>query len=70
MRIAGGTPYPLDRTEYFATYREVNKERINKKALEKFKCECGGKYCYITRCRHLRSKKHIKFITSPSPFNP
>tara|TARA_R110000772_G_scaffold2887_4_gene10633 strand:- start:4828 stop:5367 length:540 start_codon:yes stop_codon:yes gene_type:complete len=41
-------------------YREENKEKIN----EKFNCECGGKFTRSHKSTHLKSKKHIKFIST------
>ena len=40
-------------------YYHKNKERIN----EKFNCECGGKYQYNSKARHLKSKKHQAFVS-------
>ena len=39
-------------------YRENNQDRIN----EKFTCECGGKYIYSNKARHLKSKKHLNYV--------
>ena len=39
-------------------YREKNKEPTN--------CECGGKYTYCNKTRHLKTKKHQAFIL-PTP---
>ena len=41
-------------------YREENRDTRN----EKFNCECGGKFTYQNKARHLKSKKHIKFIST------
>ena len=41
-------------------YRENNQDRIN----EKFTCECGGKYVYSNKARHLKSKKHLNYVSS------
>ena len=38
-------------------YRAKNLEKIN----EKFNCECGGRFTYEKKARHLKSKMHIKF---------
>jgi hypothetical protein len=51
-------------------YYQNNKAIINKKAKEKNKdklnekinCQCGGKYIKQNISRHLKTKKHIKFI--------
>jgi hypothetical protein len=52
--------------EYQKQYRIDNKERakqynkeINK---QKFNCPCGGKYKYFDKSRHLKSKKHQKYL--------
>ena len=39
-------------------YRDENKEHIN----EKFNCDCGGKYTTINKKKHLRTKKHQKYL--------
>lgn len=41
-------------------YREKHKERIT----EKFNCDCGGKFTYCHRARHLRTKLHCSFLAS------
>lgn len=38
-------------------YREENSESIK----EKFTCECGGKYTWQHKARHMNSEKHKKF---------
>tara|TARA_R110000796_G_scaffold17253_2_gene53298 strand:+ start:107 stop:712 length:606 start_codon:yes stop_codon:yes gene_type:complete len=44
--------------EYIKEYKELNKDALN----EKFICECGGKYTHRNISRHLKTKKHMKFI--------
>tara|TARA_R110002012_G_scaffold311425_1_gene520926 strand:+ start:137 stop:634 length:498 start_codon:yes stop_codon:yes gene_type:complete len=50
-----------------------NKDRINEKHKqfykdnkdkfsEKFNCDCGGKYTHNHKFRHLKSKKHLKYM--------
>lgn len=39
-------------------YNEENKEKL----LEKFNCPCGGKYQYISKVRHNKTKKHIAYL--------
>ena len=39
-------------------YREQNRDKIN----ETFNCECGGKYTYTHKARHLKTKKHQNYI--------
>jgi len=59
--------------EYFREWREENKDKIKKqskewreknkeKLSEKFNCDCGGSYSVKNKARHLKTKKHIKFI--------
>jgi len=42
--------------EYRKNYYQNNKEKFN--------CECGGKYTKVNKKRHLKTKKHLKFITN------
>ena len=44
--------------EYNKQYYQDNKEIYN----EKIECGCGGIYTYYHKLRHLRSKKHRKFV--------
>jgi hypothetical protein len=37
---------------------EINKEKINELKMEKFTCECGGKYARRHLSTHLKTKKH------------
>ena len=46
--------------QYEKEYREKNKEKILERRNQKCKCECGGKYTYSSKARHLKSKKHQK----------
>ena len=45
-------------------YRKNNKDLVNKwtsdyrKTKEKILCECGGKYDYQNKARHIKTKKH------------
>lgn len=56
--------------EYKATHKEETKE-YNKQYYEKNKdrlteikqCECGGRYSYYTKSKHLKTKRHIKHTT-------
>ena len=68
--IAGRTKEECNKIHYQANkekiseqkkiYRELNKEKLN----EPFDCECGGKYTYNHKSRHIKSKKHQAFILS------
>ena len=42
----------------YKEYRDKNED----KRYEKFTCPCGGKYCYSSRSRHLKTKKHLKYL--------
>jgi hypothetical protein len=47
--------------EYGRAYRSAHKEQIN----EKFICDvCGGKTTRSNISKHLKTKKHIKFVQS------
>ena len=57
-----------------AQYYRDNKEKIKKqdkkkyqdnkeRLLEKFNCECGGKYIHQNKSTHLKTKKHQTFIS-------
>jgi len=39
-------------------YKEKNKDKIN----EKHNCECGGIYRKSDKARHIRTKKHVKYM--------
>jgi selenocysteine-specific translation elongation factor len=47
-----------------AEYKQNNKEKISTKNKEKFNCECGGLYTYQNTSRHIKSKKHQKWVQS------
>jgi hypothetical protein len=51
--VAGRT-----RKEINKAYREKNKHKLN----EMFECECGGKFTYSSKARHMRSIKHQKYL--------
>ena len=44
--------------EYQKNYREKNSEKQN----EKINCECGGKYTFINKSTHFKTKKHQKYL--------
>lgn len=44
--------------EYNRRYYQENKEKWS----TYFYCDCGAKYCYNTRSRHIKSKKHLLFL--------
>ena len=43
---------------------EKNKDKINERRREKINCECGGKYSISVKSRHMKTKKHLKYIES------
>ena len=43
-------------------YNLDNAEKINEKKRVKYNCECGGKYTYSVKARHLKSKKHLNYV--------
>ena len=45
---------------YYKNYYEKNKEKRN----EKIYCECGGKYTYKNKARHIKSPKHQSYLSS------
>ena len=64
--------------KYYYENKEKNKERVrlyyyeNKEEIKergrlyknkKFECECGGKYTQSNKTQHIKSKKHINYIT-------
>ncbi len=48
--------------KYKKQYRIDNKEKIREHQNQKYNCVCGGKYTNVNKSRHLKSKKHQKFI--------
>ena len=51
-------------SEYKKAYYEANKEANRDKLNEKFDCECGGKYLYNHKARHIKTAKHLNFLQS------
>ena len=45
--------------EYKKQYYEDNKQKIT----QKYECECGGHYIHCGEARHIKTKKHQKYIT-------
>jgi len=60
--------YTLDNKDmiknYNKNYYESNKLSRCQKINKKFNCVCGGKYTYINKSKHLKTKKHLKYINS------
>ena len=46
--------------ETSAKYYAENQENAN----QKFDCPCGGKYLHQHKAKHIKTKKHLNFITS------
>lgn len=72
-RVEGRT-----RKETTKSYYEKNKQKINEKNKQRYEinkeyrhiqkntnndCECGGHFTNANKASHLKSKKHLKFIT-------
>ncbi len=47
-------------------YYDENTEKIKVKNQEKFTCTCGSNYTYNHRLRHMKTKKHLKFLEEQS----
>jgi hypothetical protein len=48
--------------EKMKKYQIVNKDKIKQRHTQQFTCECGGKYTYSHKIRHMKSKKHINYL--------
>tara|TARA_R110002074_G_scaffold75513_1_gene172622 strand:- start:252 stop:743 length:492 start_codon:yes stop_codon:yes gene_type:complete len=48
--------------EYKKKYDIINNEKHKKRHTQQFTCECGGKYTYSHKIRHMKSKKHINYL--------
>lgn len=48
--------------EYGINRYSSKRDELLKKANTKFTCECGGRYSYSTRARHIKTKKHKKHL--------
>ena len=46
--------------EYQKEYYENNSEKLN----EKCSCDCGGKFTYKNKLRHLKTNKHLDYINN------
>jgi len=45
-------------------YYQNNKEKIIAERCQKHNCNCGGKYTINHKARHMKSKKHQKYIST------
>ena len=58
-----------DRLKKQHAYRTVNKDAVNENAKKyratkpKVECECGGRYVFVNKARHMKSQKHEKFLS-------
>ena len=57
--------------QYKKQYRTENADKIKQylaehadKITQKYNCDCGGKYLYISKSRHFKSKKHLKYLNN------
>jgi len=48
--------------KYSQEYRQKNRDTLNERKNEKFNCECGGQYTRSHKAKHLRTKKHQKWL--------
>ncbi len=56
-----------EKKEYYKQYREQNREQIRDKGHQKINCECGSCYTYNNKTRHIKTQKHLNFISSAIP---
>ena len=69
--------YYVDNKDKFAQYHVDNKDKINKRSAQyhvdnknkidakmkiKFDCNCGGKFTYANKTRHMKSERHQKYL--------
>ena len=54
------------KNEHSKVYHKENRETINKKQREKFDCECGGRYTRSGKARHMKTKKHLAYVSANS----
>ena len=48
--------------EYGIDRYNRKREELLEKANTKHKCFCGGRYSYSTKSRHMKTKKHLKYL--------
>jgi hypothetical protein len=49
-------------SEKHKAWREANKEKLKEQKAQIIDCECGCKYTFGNKHRHLKSKSHVDFI--------
>lgn len=48
-----------EKLQYYYDYIEKNKEKLKKNYI----CDiCGGKYKYISKAHHIKTKKHVNMV--------
>jgi|688.fasta_scaffold12271_12 hypothetical protein len=65
MKIAGNLHYKNNKEhclERMKQYREVKKDELNEKKLEKIQCDCGALISRSNMATHKKSNKHIKAL--------
>lgn len=45
-------------------YYVENRDVLRAKANTKYQCECGGRYSYSSKSRHMNTKRHLMLKTS------
>ena len=58
--------HPEEYKAYQDAYRAKNKETLNCRMREKYTCECGGRFTYVNRIQHLKTKKHLNYCANSS----
>jgi len=48
--------------EQRAEHYQANIENLKEKKNEKFNCPCGGKYTYINKSKHSKTKRHQNWL--------
>jgi hypothetical protein len=48
--------------DYQKRYRNANRERVLARKNEKLRCDCGSTYSRDNKARHMRSKKHLRWM--------
>lgn len=51
-------------TEYIKNYKQLHKIELDEYRNELYDCECGGKFTYINKQRHLNSNKHQNYLSN------
>ena len=52
--------YEYDQKKYSLKFYEKNKTHLQ----ECIVCECGGKYKNYNKSHHMKTKKHLKFLSN------